>query len=433
MRPVSSWGRLSAFPHNVIELKDPQIAKQQICESSSLGVSYGMGRSYGDACLNLGNTLWATALLDHFISFDENSGYLVCEAGVLLQDIQKLVIPRGWMLPVTPGTEMVTIGGAVANDVHGKNHHICGSFGNHVEEIVIFRTNGDIISCGPSHNRNWFEATVGGVGLTGVILKVGIKLRKVDGPWLDTETVPYERLSDFCDLSKDSSNSHEYTVSWVDCISKKGENGVFIRANHAKSIVKNEPKVKTLSIPFVPPVSLVNRFSLLPFNLAYYHLNKLRSGNRVQYYRDFFYPLDNISQWNLIYGSKGFFQYQCVIPSAIATLAMTDILQEIKKVGEGSFLAVMKTFGNSESIGMLSFPMPGITLALDFPNRGCRTESLFKRLDAIVLEAKGRLYLAKDARMPKKLFESGYPRLNEFHQFRDPGVSSSLSRRLMGS
>ena len=433
MKAVSSWGRLSAEPHHVFSARDLPALQQALRHSSNPGLAHGMGRSYGDACLNPGGTLWLTGGLDHFIAFNEDNGRLVCEAGVLLRDIQRLAVPRGWMLPVTPGTQLVTVGGAIANDVHGKNHHVLGSFGDHVLRLTLLRTNGETIECGPHERSDWFAATVGGVGLTGIITQAELQLRRTPGPWLDTETLAYANLDEFFQLA-DASEAHwEHTVSWIDCISGGGERGVFMRGNPIVTAPRPLPTAQQRTMPLVSPVSLVNRLSLRPFNMAYYHLKKWRAGRAITHYEAFFYPLDNLLEWNRMYGPRGFFQYQSVVPRAVGRDAIQAMLREIARSGDGSFLAVLKTFGNRQPVGMLSFAQPGVTLALDFPNHGARTHRLFERLDAIVREAQGRIYLAKDARMPRELFEAGYPRLPEFLPYRDPGISSGLSRRLMGS
>ncbi|MEN6587389.1 MAG: FAD-binding oxidoreductase [Sulfuricella sp.] len=395
------------------------------------GIAHGMGRSYGDVCLNPEGILWNTTGLDRFIRFDENTGRLACEAGVLLRDIQRLVIPRGWILPVTPGTQLVTVGGAIANDVHGKNHHVQGTFGDHVKLIKLVRTDGEIIECGPQ--SEWFAATVGGLGLTGVIVEAEIQLRRVAGPWLDTETVPYANLDEFFQLADGSETEWEHTVSWVDCLSGDSGRGLFIRGTITDAGDRPEPTSRKLTIPWVPPISLVNRLSLRPINTAYFYLKKWQAGRTISHYEQFFYPLDNLLEWNRMYGPKGFFQYQSVVPRGVGKDAVQAMLGQIARSGDGSFLAVLKTFGTRQSVGMMSFPQPGVTLALDFPNRGARTLELFRRLDTIVREAGGRIYLAKDARMPRDLFEAGYPRLNEFLKYRDQGISSQLSRRLIGS
>ena len=432
MKTVTSWGRLSADPHHIVGLNDPSKVTSLVCHGALPGVAHGMGRSYGDVCLNPDGTLWVTTGLDHFIAFDDSTGRLVCEVGVLLRDIQQLVIPRGWILPVTPGTQLVTVGGAIANDVHGKNHHVRGSFGNHVLSLTLIRTNGEVIQCGPSERAEWFAATVGGLGLTGVISQAEIQLQRVPGPWMNTETIAYANLDEFFRLADDSEAEWEHTVSWIDCITGGGGRGLFMRGNPADFGQRPEPKGSKLTMPIMPPVSLVNRLTLRPFNMAYYNLKKWQAERAITHYEPFFYPLDNLLEWNRMYGPKGFFQYQSVVPRDVGQDAVQAMLKEISRSGDGSFLAVLKTFGNRQSVGMLSFPQHGVTLALDFPNHGKRTHKLFDRLDAIVREAKGRLYMAKDARMPRELFEAGYSHLFDFLKYRDPGISSGLSRRLMG-
>lgn len=430
MVAVSSWGRLGAFQHAIVPLAD---RTRLPVVPGKLGLPYGNGRSYGDVCLNPGSVLWETRGLDHFIAFDEETGILECEAGVLLRDIQQTMVPRGWMLPVTPGTQLITVGGAVANDVHGKNHHVKGSFGEHVFALRLLRTDGEVIDCSPKEHADWYAATVGGMGLTGVIAQARIQLRKVTGPWLVTENVPYTSLDAFFELADDSEMAWEHAVSWIDCISHGGGRGIFMRGNHVAAHDGPQPKQGKKTVPLVPPISLVNRLTLRPFNFAYYHQQAFKRRKMRVHYEPFFYPLDNLLEWNRIYGPRGFYQYQSLVPRAVGKEAVGAMLKEISRSGDGSFLAVLKTFGNRQPIGMMSFPQPGVTLALDFPNHGERTHALFGRLDAIVREAGGRIYLAKDARMPRDLFESAYPRLNEFLQYRDPGISSAMSRRLMGS
>lgn len=428
---IESWGRLYIKPHEIISLSAPQDVPQTLANHRP-GIAYGMGRSYGDACLNPGGKIWMTSGLDHFVSFDDAKGTLVCEAGALLKDIQETFTPRGWMLPVTPGTQFVTVGGAIANDVHGKNHHVAGSFGDNVISLRLVRTNGQIIDCTSNKESEWFAATVGGIGLTGLIVEATLQLKRIDGPWLLSETIPYQDIDEFFSLADNSESEWEYTVSWLDCISGQGGRGIFIRAKHEKSPELPPPRAITYTLPITPPVSLVNRWSLQAFNQTYFHFNRWKSGTKFVHYRPFFYPLDNLLQWNRMYGPKGFFQYQCVIPKSNREGALREILKEIARSGQGSFLAILKTFGNRIPVGMLSFPSSGVTLALDFPNRGADTETLFGRLDRIVIESEGRLYLAKDARMPRLMFEKTYPRHAEFMKYRDTGISSAMSRRLMG-
>ncbi|MCM2131855.1 FAD-binding oxidoreductase [Larsenimonas rhizosphaerae] len=430
MVEVTSWGRLTRHQHRVIPVTDRNQPGLSAAPGSS--IAHGMGRSYGDVCLNGGGAIWQMRGLDRLISFDQGSGRLRCEAGVLLQDIQRLMIPRGWMLPVTPGTQIVTVGGAIANDVHGKNHHVVGSFGDCVTRLCLHRTSGEVIECGPELEQDWFAATVGGIGLTGVITEVELQLRATRGPWLSTETIPYDSLDEFFALADDSESGWEHTVSWIDCLAKQGR-GIFMRGNHVGEQDMPLPRARSRSVPVTPPVSVINRLTLPPMNWSYYQLQKRRRGTGTAHYESFFYPLDNLHDWNRLYGPRGFYQYQCVLPRESGESGIAAMLSAISRSGEGSFLAVLKTFGNREALGMLSFPRPGVTLALDFPNHGHQTLKLFEALDSIVAEAGGRLYPAKDARMPRHLFEAGYPGLDNFISFRDPGISSEMSRRLMGS
>jgi FAD/FMN-containing dehydrogenase len=430
MRPVSSWGRLSAAPHDVIELADRDRVAEQITRSRP-GIAHGMGRSYGDACLNPGGILWHTAGLNRFISFDKATGRLACEAGVMLRDIQRLLVPRGWSLPVVPGTQLVTVGGAIANDVHGKNHHAMGTFGEHVRRLRLVRTDGASVECGPDLRPEWLAATVGGLGLTGLIVEAELQLRPSKGPWLEAETIPFAGLTDFLRLSDDSEATWEHAVAWIDCTSGRKARGLFLRARPTE-IGGRSWRERRRRLPLTPPFSLVNGLSLRPLNALCYAAGRRRTGARTVQAEPFLYPLDSLLEWNRLYGPRGFYQYQSVVPREAALAATQDMLDAIAVSGEGSFLAVLKTFGARRPAGLLSFPQPGVTLALDFRNTRA-VPALFARLDAIVRNARGRLYPAKDARMPREMFEARYPDLAAFGRFRDPGMSSAMSRRLMGS
>lgn len=432
MKPVHSWGRLNADPHELVPLHDSShVAKTM--RAYFPGIAHGNGRSYGDICLNSGGVLWHTIGMDRFVSWDGDTGTLGCESGVLLHDILRTFVPQGWALPVTPGTQFITVGGAIANDVHGKNHHAMGSFGDHVRRLWLARSDGKVIECGPDQNPDWFAATVAGMGLTGVIERAELQLRRVPGPWLDTETIPFSGLEAFFALADASEADWEHTVAWIDCLAGTPARGIFMRANPSTTTSGPPPKTSSQRIPVTPPISLVNRLTLRPFNSAYYQFHRMRAGCALAHYEAFLFPLDRLLEWNRIYGPRGFYQYQSVVPRKEGADATRAMLREIAQSGEGSFLAVLKTFGERAAPGMLSFPRPGVTLALDFPNRKERTLRLLERLDAIVAEAGGAIYPAKDAHMSRRLFEAGYPRLDEFLPFRDPGISSSLSRRLLGS
>jgi len=432
MQRSNTWGRLKSPSQVTIPLNDLSDAYRTIKNSGKPGIPYGLGRSYGDVSLNPGGLVWATKKLDKYVSFDESTGLLCCESGVTLQSIQRLFGPQGWGLPVSPGTQMVTVGGAIANDVHGKNHTTQGSFGNHVKEIVLIRTTGEIIKCGPSENSEWFTATVGGLGLTGVILTAKIQLTQFTNPWMDTETLHFNNLEEFFYIHESSKSDWEHTVSWIDPTSNKNR-GFFMRGNPSIIDKPNKRTPRPRSIRLSPPFSLVNKYSYRPLNIAYYYKQKIGSSKKTIHYESFLYPLDNLLDWNKLYGPKGFFQYQCLVPPENGINALRTILYTIRASGVSSFLNVVKVFGPQSSVGMLGFPKPGITIAIDFPNQGHKTSMLFESLDKIVSECDGRLYAAKDARMPPTLFKSGYPRLDEFLSYRDPGISSGFSQRIFGN
>ncbi len=428
---VSSWGNLSCDYHRWVNFENKKNLFPPF-KKNLKGLVYGNGRSYGDVCLNPLGFLWDTTSLNHFIDFDINTGILTCESGVLIKDIQETFIPKGWMISVTPGTQMLTIGGAIANDIHGKNHHLAGSFGNHVIEIYLLRSNGEEINCSQTNNSNMFFATIGGLGLTGIIVQVKIQLKRIKSAWLNTETLPFNGLDDFLNISVDSHTRSEFSISWVN-LSKRNEiSGFFMSANLCDDGDKNLIKKKTFPIPIKPEFSLINPVTVKAFNSIFDKLNKLKNRSRREYYEDYFYPLDSVLNWNRLYGAKGFYQYQCVIPKKDECYGIKAIFDEIFSSRQGSFLTSLKTFGKIEALGMLSFPLEGTTLALDFPNKGVETLKLFDRLNHVVKETGGKIYLAKDACMNSVMFKHIYPKYIDFVQYRDPNISSQLSKRLMG-
>ncbi|MBI5926247.1 MAG: FAD-binding oxidoreductase [Aquabacterium sp.] len=438
---VVSWGRVLREPHLMLGLSSRHQALPIPADGQSV-LPFGHGRSYGDSNLNPGGALLLAGQLDRFIHFDPATGLLRCEAGVLLSTIIQLVLPQGWFLPVTPGTQFVTVGGAMANDVHGKNHHVAGSFGNHVLQFELLRSDGTRMVCSPQENADWYAATIGGLGLTGLITWAEIQLKRVANPFLDTESIRFRSLEEFFELSTASERDFEYTVSWIDCAvtGKRLGRGLFNRGNHAPAVLDtrllppglpNGVAEPCLRVPLTPPISLINTLSLKSFNTLYFNKQREDVVRSLQHYRPFFYPLDALREWNRIYGPKGFYQYQCVVPPERALPATRQLLETIAASGMGSFLAVLKQFGQPASRGMLSFPEPGITLALDFPNQGPRLFKLFDQLDRIVLDAGGRLYPAKDGRMGATIFKAGYPRWSEFKSYVDPRFSSGMWRRVM--
>jgi FAD/FMN-containing dehydrogenase len=393
-----------------------------------------LGRSYGDSCLNDKNALLLTRSLDHILEFDVETGLLRCEAGVSLDEILRLIVPHRWFLPITPGTKFVTVGGAIANDVHGKNHHRAGTFGCQVTRFELLRSNGERWLCSPSHNREWFAATIGGLGLTGLITWAELKLRRIASSQLEMESVKFPDLDEFFNLSADSDRRFEYTVAWLDCLAGGNSlgRGIFLRGNHAgpeaKALAPHAPPRCTVPLDF--PDAALSHFSIRAFNTLYYARQRRKTVAGTVPYDRFFYPLDAINRWNRIYGRRGFFQYQCVVPLTPHQEAIRRILTQITASGRGSFLAVLKTFGAVKSPGLLSFPRPGVTLALDFPNHGTGTLTLLEALDRIVLEAGGRIYPAKDARMSPQMFQESYPEWRRFRQWIDPQFSSSFWRRV---
>jgi FAD/FMN-containing dehydrogenase len=433
-RTFASWGRypqVAAGEQRLLEVRDRQ---SPLPAPAGSVLPYGNGRSYGDSCLNPGGTLLHARGLDRFVRFDARTGELECEAGMLLGEILALSVPRGWFLPVTPGTRLVTVGGAIANDVHGKNHASAGSFGDHVLQLELLRSDGSRVACSPSHEARLFRATVGGLGLTGLVTRATLQLRRIHGAGMEIETRRFGRLADFFALSTDTAGS-EYRVAWVDCLARGAAmgRGVSTHGGHATAGLPETRAPRAWpSVPATPPFSLVNSASLRAFNTVYYRRAPAQPRRSVIHYRPFFYPLDGIGDWNRLYGPRGFLQYQCVVPPASAEAATAEILDRIAASGQGSFLVVLKQFGDRVGRGMLSFPRPGTTLAMDFPFRGPATLALLESLDRVVMAAGGAVYPAKDARMSPEMFAASFPALSAFGEHIDPRFSSGFWRRVTG-
>ncbi len=398
---------------------------------------YAYGRSYGDSCLNEGGILLDVSHLNRFISFDEEKGLLRCEAGVALADILDIMVPRGWFVPVSPGTKFVSVGGAIANDVHGKNHHWAGTFGCHVTRFELLRSDGQRLTCSPEEHSDLFRATIGGLGLTGIILWAEFRLKPIVNPFIDMKRVRFSSLDEFFAISAEADREYECTVSWVDILigGKELCRGIFMCGNHDRCRPRTaQPARKklALAVPFDFPSFVLNPLTVKAFNELYYRVQRSKQSHHVVHYEPFFYPLDAIHNWNRMYGRRGFLQYQFVVPFAHAYDAMREILGRIRRSGEGSFLTVLKKFGDIQSPGLLSFPRPGLTLALDFAYRGPGTLQLLDDLDQIVRESGGAVYPAKDARMSAESFQAFFPCWKEFAQYVDPHFSSSFWRRVRG-
>ena len=424
---LTSWGRVERPRQAVAEPRWADELPALLARGETLAV--GLGRSYGDSGLNPGGKVVAMGGLDRVHAFDPATGVIRADAGVSLDTIIRLTLPNGWFPPVVPGTKFVTLGGAIANDVHGKNHHRTGTFGRHVTRLGLIRSDGAARELTPKDRTGLFAATVGGLGLTGVIAWAELQLMPVAGGWMDAEDIAFGRVGEFFDLAAASEASHDYTVAWIDCTSAEGR-GIFSRANPSddpRRDLHGPPKAR---LPVDLPSFALNPVTLKAFNTAWFAMKSSRAARRPVHYGAFQFPLDAIGQWNRLYGPKGFYQYQCVVPEAAARDAVAELLGAIARSGQGSFLAVLKTFGDLTSPGLLSFPMKGATLALDFQNAGHATLELLARLDRVVLAAGGRLYPAKDGRISADMFKAGYPRMDEFVKHRDPGLTSAFWRRV---
>jgi FAD/FMN-containing dehydrogenase len=387
-----------------------------------------LGKSYGDSCLLEGGTLIDISGINKFINYDVNSGILTCYAGATLADCIEFLLPRGRFLPVTPGTKYITLGGAVANDVHGKNHHKAGTFGCHVTELELLRSDGSILKCTPHENHELFAATIGGLGLTGIITKVSFRTIPCNGPIIEAESIKFRTFEEFNEINLNSGN-YEYTVAWVDT-SVPGR-GLFNRGNFAPQVKQKEYKsINGSMLPFPLDIELINPITVKIFNLLYFNkqLSKVKKNDIS--FEPFFYPLDAVDGWNKAYGKNGFLQYQFVIP-------LNDYIYILKKVFDifsrsklSSFLTVLKTFGNIKSPGLMSFPREGLTLAIDFKMVGTKLLKMLEDSDKIIKESGGIIYPCKDARMSSENFKAFYPQWKKFSTYIDPKFSSSFWKRV---
>ena len=395
-------------------------------------LAYGNGRSYGDSCQNCAGSIADMRPLNRILSIDAQTGIVEAEAGTLLSDIIADAAPHGFFPPVLPGTQFVTLGGAIANDVHGKNHHRRGSFGCHLVSFTLLRSDGQTYECSPSANPRLFAATIGGMGLTGIILSA--KLRLMPVPSLDVmeEIKPFAALSEYFDLAEAADRDNEYAVAWIDQLAagSGAGRGLMITGNHARygERTANIAQAK-LSVPFQPPFTVLNRRFLAAFNTAYRWRKSRTRGVRQVGYQGFFFPLDGVSNWNRLYGPRGLFQHQSVVPDAAARTVIPELLAAARAAGQGSFLTVLKRFGKKRSPGLLSFARPGYTLTLDFPNCGATTLALLNELDAITIDAGGAVNPYKDARMSAEAFAASFPNWRELEAVRDPAFISDFWTR----
>ena len=420
-RQIVNWGMYPSTRARVWEPGDEQNVLE-VAQQMQRGIARGNGRCYGDSAN--ADAVFSTLALDKLLAFNPDTGLLVAQAGVLLADVLEVFLPRGWFLPVTPGTKFITLGGAIAADVHGKNHHLEGTFYNHTEWLDLLLGDGSIRRCSRQENSELFEATFGAMGLTGVVIRAAFRLKPVESAWIRFESERATNLDAILDAFERSAH-WTYSMAWIDCLAKGKQLGrsILMRGEHATAQEMQAarpgqnplivPAKLKLNIPFPFPGFVLNPLTIRAFNWQMYHRHPTGLRKRWLDYDSFFYPLDAIHHWNRMYGKRGFTQYQFVLPRASSREGLQDILTTIAQSGQGSFLAVLKLFGPGR--GWLSFPQEGYTLALDFPLKPALFP-LLNKLDERVAHYGGRLYLAKDVRMPRQMLESGYPELSKFKQ-----------------
>jgi FAD/FMN-containing dehydrogenase len=396
-------------------------------------IAHGLGRSYGDSALN--QRVIFTRRFDKILEFDPQTGIIACESGVSLAALIDSFLPRGWFLSVTPGTKFVTVGGAIASDVHGKNHHKVGCFSESVLALDLMLPDGQVLHCNREENRELFLATCGGMGLTGIILGATLRLQPVKSAYIRETIIRSHNLEEIFHLFEEN-QAGTYSVAWIDCLAKGDQLGrsVLMLGEHSASGQKTLPSAKTLSIPIDLPGYFLNRYSVSWFNHFYYQRSPVFVEGRLVPLETFFYPLDRIGNWNRMYGRKGFTQYQMVLPKEASFAGLQAIINKIAEAGLGPFLGVLKLFG-PENKNYLSFPLEGYTLALDFKIQD-RLFPLLNELDRIVVDYGGRLYLTKDVRMSQEVFRKSYPRWEQFAELRERyGMSekfNSLQSKRLG-
>lgn len=417
---LSGWGLYPRARCRVVRPSGPEEALGLV-QTLEAAIPRGMGRSYGDA--SLAPVVLDTTALNRLLEFDSQSGVLYAEAGLSLDKLLRWSVPRGWFLPVVPGTKFITLGGALASDIHGKNHHWFGSFSRHIKEIELLTSGPCLKTCGHDKESELFEATAGGMGLTGMVLRMKLQMLPIETAYIRKTTYRAKNLEEILQLF-DEQNAAAYSVAWIDGTAS-GKNlgrSLLFTGEHATrdqlpaNLRKNPFKAHSapvLHIPFHFPSLVLNHLTVFLFNKFYYTLSDGSGRSRIVHYDPYFFPLDAVNGWNKIYGRNGFLQYQFVLPRD-KSQALKEILTRISRSGQASFLAVLKLFG-SYTGRFLNFPMPGYTLAMDFPNRPA-VHRLLDELDQLVLQAGGRLYLTKDARMKASSLAAQYPALEAFRR-----------------
>ncbi len=428
---LQSWGRCAPAPKGGRKGRAWN-AGHFAPASGETVLPYGNGRSYGDSCLNDAGWLLLPRPEPRILRFDAETGILSADAGLRLCDVTRAIAPHGWFLPVTPGTQFVTLGGALANDVHGKNHHRRGTFGRWVEGFELLRSDRGALACSREENSDLFAATIGGMGLTGIVTTVTLRLMRVPSLSIEERTLRFDRLSDYFELAEAADEGHEYAVAWIDSLARGRHfgRGHLICGDHAqhgdRTGLARPPR---FSVPLTPPVSPLRGIGLRLFNEAYYRKARPGETRRTVPFDGFFYPLDRIGGWNRLYGPRGLHQHQSVVPLAGAPEIVAALMQTALDHGQGSFLTVLKRFGGMESPGLLSFPREGYTLTLDFPHLGDATLRLLDALDALVVRGGGAVNPYKDARMSPETFAASFPGWRGLEAMRDPAIVSDFWRR----
>jgi len=412
-----SWGLYPHYQNKKILIRSTSALKEALEHHKAI-IPFGNGRSYGDSAIN--DSIAYLRPLDNIIHFDSINGIIHCQSGVLLKNILDICIPSGWFLKITPGTKLVTVGGAIASDVHGKNHHIEGCFSESLIEFNIMLSNGEIVNC--NSNDELFLATCGGMGLTGIIIDAKISLKRIKSTNINQTTIKTKNLMETFEAFENFKTS-PYSVAWIDCLATKKNIGkcILMVGDFSNDGIIEIPQKRKFAIPFTFPSFVLNKLTVQAFNWLYYFKAPNGVSRNTVSFESFFYPLDGISNWNRIYGKNGFTQYQFILPLEHSYSGLLQILNEISDSGMGSFLAVLKLY-SKENKNYLSFPMEGYSLALDFKIEDGLFE-LLDRLDTIVLKHHGRIYLSKDVRVTKETFEKGYPMIEKFRKFRKDNKS----------
>ena len=432
MTAYESFGRTVPPARRVISAEEAIASLKSGEAGNGAMLAYGNGRSYGDSCQNEIGAIADMRPMNRILAFDPGSGVIEAEAGILLSEIIAHAAPFGFFPAVVPGTQFVTLGGAIANDVHGKNHHRRGTFGCHVEAFTLLRSDGRIDRCSPEYNAGLFSATIGGMGLTGIILSASIRLMRVASLDIEETVTPFGSLGEFFEIAEAADAGNEYAVAWIDQLAtgKGAGRGLLMTGNHSNYGARSAAAAgSSLSVPFQPPLNVLNRPFLKAFNAAYRWKKGKARAPHVTGYQGFFFPLDGVRDWNRLYGPNGLFQHQSVVPEAAAREVVPELLAAALNAGQGSFLTVLKRFGALRSPGLLSFPRPGYTLTLDFPNRGPATLKLLERLDAITVAAGGAVNPYKDARMGADVFAASFPDWRMLEAVRDQAFMSDFWMR----